>query len=90
MTPLRSEVIVATTGEYIALRYVETLLSPNADSEDATVLRLKDDIELFVVTVSGNKYTVSMAQQIKIFNPQVDNIEMLNSIIDKWLRIMSK
>ena len=90
MTPLRSEVIVATTGEYIALRYVETLLSPNDDSEDATVLRLKDDIELFVVTVSGNKYTVSMAQQIKIFNSQVDNIEMLNSIIDKWLRIMSK
>ena len=89
MIAFRPSVVISAGGEHVALKYVESI-SSGSDTESLVVTKLKDDITIDMITISGKRHTISMLQQIVLFSYTVDVLEMRDAIIDKWCRLMAE
>lgn len=74
----------------IALRHVESIRLP--DSEETVVDKLKADKSLFITTVSGKEYTISVRDQKEKlgshYTMEADVDGLINGILVKWELIM--
>ncbi len=81
----------------IPFSHIESIhLTDDRVTEDATIAKLRDDCQLFIRSLSGKDYVVSMSKlQTAILNlPQEKTAEvyarMKVQIVERWLRIICK
>jgi hypothetical protein len=67
----------------IALKFIESMSYPSG--EDLTIAKLKDDLYIEVVMVSGKEYIISVRHQFNELNWGIEGIKAgRESIFDKW------
>jgi len=90
MAIYHKNVVVADDGTVIPLMHIETM-NFIRDDEDAVVDKLRDDCAINVVTLSGQRFLISMEMQLKTFSGDVrgDPEELSSAIYDKWVRIFN-
>ena len=72
----------------IALKFVESMRF--RDDEDLTVDILKDDRTIDIITLSGNRYTISVMEQLTPRQrDRSDIIGYQQAIFDKWRHILT-
>lgn len=80
--------LVTTDETFVLLRAIESIKQDKPDDEEI-IDKLKDDITLSIVTLSGKEYKISVVQQIAIYEdhgaPQ-NKFEMRNAIVDQWIK----
>ena len=79
---------IIVDNRVIALKFVESMEFQSG--EDLTVDILKDDRTIDIITVSGNKYIISVIEQL--FQYQKDKNDVAGyrqAIYDKWRHILT-
>lgn len=91
MATYHLNVVVADDGTVIPLRYIESM-NFTRDGEEAVIDKLRDDCAINVVTLSGQKFLISMEMQMHTFPNQIQGIDpedLMQAIYDKWIRIFN-
>ena len=86
----KSPVVVTNENRLIALSAIESVRY-STDEEDQLIDKLKDDLTVEIITLSGAKYDLSIRYQMKIFDHRIEPNDVLwarESIIEKWFRIL--
>lgn len=78
--------LVLDDNTVLAIKFIESIRYP--DMEDALVDVLKNDLHLEVVTISGNKYTISVEKQNR-FGEFYSSDLLRDEICQKWKFIMT-
>jgi hypothetical protein len=70
----------------VALKYVESMRYP--DGEDATLDKLKDDLNFEITMISGKEYKISVRDNFEHLRSE-ELADAMNSIYNKWRYIIS-
>lgn len=81
---------MADDGTVIPLKNIETM-NFIRDGEEATINKLRDDCAINIVTLSGQRFLISMEMQLKTFPTRVSGTtsDLVTEVYDKWIRIFS-
>ena len=64
-----------------------------ASEEDLTAAKLKDDLSIDIIMISGNEYTISVKRQFNEFDWRIQHMGLKagrDSIFDKWCYILTE
>lgn len=72
----------------VALRHVESM--EFQDEEGTVADRLKDDITIKIITISGKEYTLSTVAHYKNYTGRTHLDEYARGIYERWRFLMEK
>lgn len=82
------DIVITTSGYYLPLKFIESLkIDLPEDSE--IIDKLRGDITLFVRTISGYEYEVSILQLAEVFNLDSPNADIASALLEKWVRAIT-
>jgi hypothetical protein len=77
--------VISTDGTFILIKCIESIQPVEDGSIDSTIDKLRNDTRLFIRTVSGKEYTISMLDQRKIReDTPTEEFEIRDCIIKRW------
>ncbi len=81
--------LIAPDGSFIALKHIESM-GASRSGEDQLMDKLKEDITFDVITVSGQKYSISVQEQIKTFlnSAAYSPVSIYTSILTRWANLV--
>lgn len=87
MSVYQPVMVVADDGTVISLKYVESMNFIRTD-EEQTVDKLRDDCAIDIITISGQRYQISMTMQQDTFgekyNVPTEPQELRAAIYERW------
>ena len=90
MTIYASDTVFTESADIVLLKFVESMSTrvDRQDMEGCVIDRLRDDTILFIRTVSGAEYTVSMKHALSSTKDQKStHQEMGQAVYDRWMHI---
>lgn len=78
------EVVTTTSEASVLLKFVESIHFSN-DTGDVLVEKLRDDILIYIRTISGAEYSVSTKALRKAMPEFESNEQLAESIYDRWV-----
>jgi len=86
----QSTVVVTNDNKLVAISCIESM-KYNLEEEDRLIDKLKDDLTIEIITISGAQYSLSIRYQMMVFKNRIEPVDVLTArqtIVEKWFRIL--